>query len=203
MREMPILFSGEMVRAILSGRKTQTRRVIKPQPEIHQEYGIISDYETFEWEWRGKIKEDIGCPADMIKHCPYGQPGDLLWVRETWGFSAKLPASTKDEWAWLAYPELRGYRADNHVDGYCWRPSIFMPRWASRITLKITNVRVERLQLISDKDAIAEGVSLSYSTGIAKEAKWHFERLWDTINAKRGYSWASNPWVWVIEFCKI
>lgn len=206
----PILFSGEMVRAILSGRKTQTRRAVKPQPDDGPWPNSASHI-----DWHDLLA-DIGYFV-ACGHCPYGKVGDLLWVRETWGFSAKLPASTKDEMSWLAYPDLRGYRADGHDGGYCWRPSIHMPRWASRITLKVTDIRVERLQEVSEQDAVAEGLASWPSEkqpgvvhyGITVPDVWEtdprltYKRLWDTINGKRGYSWASNPWVWVVKFERV
>jgi hypothetical protein len=148
----PILFSSAMVRAILEGRKTQTRRVMKPQPQ-----GYIAGNEEC-WEWRGYTwNQRIHAPADRIdyrggKPLPYGQPGDRIWVRETF--------------------------------------------WASRITLEITEVRVERLQEISESDAEAEGVT---SHG-GLSAVFMYAELWDSLNEKRGHGWDLNPWVWVIEF---
>lgn len=158
MKERPIIFNGEMVRAILDGRKTQTRRVVKPAivnamdaPRGTQD--IAAGYPF--------IERPSGDMVSVVDLCPYGQPGDRLWVRETWGYSAKLPMSahsTKDDWTWIAYPELRAYKADAPKGNWCWKPSIHMPRWASRITLKVTGVRVERVQEISNGDAMAEGV---------------------------------------------
>jgi len=175
MKERPILFSGPMVRAVLSGAKTQTRRVIKPQPP--------ADGSAKEWTWA--IDSDAPSPAlgwrdDAIGACaavcPYGQPGDLLWVRETW----------------CPRPEGYGYRADDDPTNQPrkWGPSIFMPRAASRLTLRLTEVRVERVQDISQADAVAEGT----------QGKASFALLWDALNAKRGYGWASNPFVWVLSF---
>ncbi len=180
MSEHPILFSAAMVKAILEGRKTQTRRVIKPQP-IHNI----------------KHREYIAVIDGSKKQCPYGQPGDRLWVRETWQLS---------EEAGMYYPEtgrlpdtLCEYAADysevERKDGGPWKPSIFMPRWASRITLEVVKVRVERLQDMSYEDAVAEGIDHIYPQG-----RLQFRMLWDSINAKRGYGWDVNPWVWVVEF---
>ena len=167
MKERPIIFKGEMVKAILDGRKTQTRRVVKN----------VEDLTVF-------FRDDkFGCPFK----CPYGKPGDRLWVRETWADvnTSEGPAIC--------------YRADGDVQ-IIWRSSIYMPRWASRITLKILDIRVERLQDISEKDAIAEGIQPS---DYAKP-KAAFMRLWDSINAKKpGKSWKDNPWVWVIEFSRV
>jgi hypothetical protein len=164
MNERPILFSGEMVRAILEGRKTQTRRVIKPQLRINYK-------------------------------CPYGQPGDRLWVRETW--QCFKPNTEEIINPNTVNIRALAYRATNEWRGK-WRPSIHMPRWASRITLEITAVRVERLQDIGEVDAMREGDPTCENTHI----DW-FRALWDSINAKRGYSWESNPWVWVVEFQRI
>lgn len=194
----PILFTSEMVRAILAGRKTQTRRVMKPQPVRfikHREYHAVIDGKRI--------------------YCPYGQPSDRLWVRETW---AKV---FDEEWDWEnqpleAVPSHYEYRADlepgntdypgewpaeearENEDAPRWKPSIFMPRDACRITLEIIGVRVERLHEISVDDTFAEGVGNSWQPESNQIAT--FTRLWDSINAKRGYSWESNPWVWVIEF---
>ena len=202
MAEKPILFSGEMVRAILEGRKTQTRRVIKPQPVVPK--------------WTGIDWAEVG--ADNTIHrrikCPYGRPGDLLWVRETWSGSTESgyvykPSEGQRIW----------YRADNNrptwADGR-WRPSIFMPRWASRITLRVTDVHVERVQDISEADAIAEGIERA-ETARGETLNWDydiedfpdprlfdpvdsFQTLWDLINAKRGFGWDVNPWVWAVTF---
>lgn len=183
MKEHPILFSAPMVKAILEGRKTMTRRVIKPQPKIiHDVYndGTIETEQLFRNKTRLK--------------CPYGQAGDRLWVRETYLTFVCQPIC---------------YKADGYLklETEKWHPSIFMPRWASRITLEITNIRVERVWGIrrDKKNWIAEGYTKPFEGTItwALEADRWFAKLWDSINAKRGYSWESNPWVWVIEFKKI
>ena len=212
MKERPILFSGEMVRAILEGRKTMTRRVVKPPFEIHPN-GYIT---------RRQGNERL-CPYI----CPYGQPGDRLWVRETFNWSGDnelLPGEPHKK-----CPERTGYTSDNvvwAVDGYdehpqygkaLWLPSTHMPRWASRITLEIVSIRVERIQDITkgtQAEVIhrieAEGVTCKSYTGApyctncsGHEAPCHiekFQRTWNSINAKRGYGWDANPWVWAIEF---
>lgn len=181
MKERPIIFSGDMVRAILAGTKTQTRRVIKPQPyRVH----LPAIY--------CKRKGQYGLDA-----CPYGVPGDRLWVRETW-----RDDSYDCEWGTrMQY----SYRADfPHGDGGGnWRPSIHMPRHASRILLEITGVRAEHLQDITNEDCYAEGITQEQAN-----EQWYdgphpesvFANLWDSLNAKRGYGWDVNPWVWVIEF---
>ena len=129
--------------------------------------------------------------------CPYGQPGDRLWVRETWAaFGVR------------EIPKERGchvviYREDEEPvqHAYGWRPSIHMPRWASRITLEVTDVRVERVQDITLDDVNAEGVSESRTTFIDEHnARGHFADTWNNLNAKRGFSWDSNPWVWCVTF---
>ena len=171
MKEYPIIFSGPMVRAILDGRKTQTRRVIKPQPKGEFcRYGFHMPTQA--------IWTDL-----TVVSCPYGQPGDLLWVRETF-------AAAGDQ-SWVEY------RADCDSKVIRWRPSIHMPRSASRLTLRITDVRVQRVQEISEEDARAEG-----TTGLAG-AMTGFPYLWESINAKRGYGWNTNPWVWAISFERI
>lgn len=202
MKERPILFSGPMVRAILDGRKTQTRRVIKPtQP-----------------------RDDGMWPAgrNPVPDCPYGRPGDRLWVRETWGISlcgnrvSLSPEAWPDGWP---VDRLR-YAADGYDFGLSTkRPSIHMPRWASRITLEITDIRVQRLRDISEDDAVAEGIEYGQSDGATSNgrnrcfvnpvspneegtAQWAFSQLWDSINAERA-PWASNPWVWAVSFKRI
>jgi len=208
MKERPILFSGSMVQAIQDGRKTITRRVIKPQP------GNAIDRVRFDADYNSWIDEAF----DFVKKrkCPYGVPGDRLWVRETFW---RQPGE--------ALPGLKLiYKADNpdFMDGrtnpmtkrfYKWRPSIHMPRWASRITLEVIDVRVERVRDITEQDAKAEGISVlplqseddhsawyQSAPGVhqARNARVSFASLWDSINAKRGYGWDTNPWVWVVEF---
>lgn len=199
MKERPILFSGEMVRAILDGKKNQTRRVIKPQPKGNFQFSqlaISKDPPEEAYFWSG---EKYGI-FEKIK------TGDRLWVRETWAPCIGGDCGPDN-------PVL--YRADNFelYEKLTWKPSIFMPRWASRITLQVVKVRVERLQDISEEDAKAEGMSLdvpaTYKKGkrtgtvFAINAKYKFAGIWNGINKDRGYSWESNPWVWVIEFRRI
>jgi hypothetical protein len=187
MKERPILFNDEMVRAILDGRKTQTRRVAKVETCDTRPLGGGHVFIT-----------PTGCysprtPEHHVSYCPYGQPGDRLWVRETFRV---IDGQTQPRIAidYRADPEDKWCRIGDFLgDGKKWRPSIHMPRWASRILLEITNVRVERVQEISVADAKAEGVC-----GLSARAE--FLMLWDSINAKRGFGWDANPWVWVIEF---
>lgn len=181
MSERPILFSGPMVKAILEGRKTMTRRVVKPQPiDVVKNKGL-------ENSWCA-VRLNGAFPAV----CPYGQVGDRLWVRETWY------VENNDDY----YPYYKA--SEEHPEIFPkWRPSIFMPRWASRITLEITGVRVEKLQEITEEDAMKEGVNWQDTAGLARfTAKKLFMTLWDSINGKK-YPWASNPWVWVIAFKKL
>ena len=187
MKERPILFSAPMVRALLDGTKTQTRRVVKPTPEWIGQSGVLS--------YRGRV----GLPHAL---CPYGQLGDRLWVRETW--------ARDDEDGGLCYRADIGKGGDaddwerNRLDGvprFRWRPSIHMPRAASRITLEITGVRVERLQNISEADAVAEGVRNSLHMPGGRFANENFAHLWWAINGDG--SWEANPWVWAVEFKRL
>lgn len=200
-RERPILFSTPMVRAILDGRKTQTRRVIKPQPEqcgfgqnaAVRPYCTGTDWPVAYYEMRGACWNS----SKPIK-CPHGQPGSRLWVRETWAsidgvgikYRADNPGASKPSKYW----------------DVTWKPSIFMPRWVSRITLEITAVRVQRVQDISDGDAFAEGVGSAIDR-ISPHfpGKWIslYRDLWDTINKKRGFGWDTNPWCWCLTFKRL
>jgi len=208
----PILFKGDMVRAIQGGRKTQTRRVIRNLPSSWVQ-GKRPSHPS--WTDRDFAFFDPAHPTDTYPTCftcPYGVPGDFLWVRETW---ATYKCLDKDP------PRLTGknsafwYRADSSVRNLeglrsetrgKWRPSIHMPRWASRISLEVTGVRVERVQEIATlRDIPAEGVDCRGYEGHAlsvHQMRGKFWGLWDSINAKRGYGWELNPWVFVIEFLK-
>jgi hypothetical protein len=194
MKERPILFSGPMVRAILDGSKTQTRRVVKPQPTAgFDPYGSPM-YAT---------------PAGpRIIRCPYGIPGDRLWGRETWAVQheydafppSAIPASAR--WHYAATEDLGGLRK---------RPSIFLPKRGTRILLEITDVRVQRLHEISQEDARKEGAdkSLTYEEAMERAAGWPrlpshrsgFKNLWKSINGAD--SWNANPWVWAITFRRL
>lgn len=206
MKEHPILFSSEMVRAILDGRKTQTRRVIVPQLE-HVSVKGTSEPHCKMWLWAGKKSDKSYTTLYFLtQRCPYGQRGDRLWVRETLTRCKDSEASKP-----LALYEVgrqQVYCAGNPAP-WMWRgdhcPSIFMPRWASRIMLEIVGVRVQRLADISEDEAKAEGVNPSESEfgGFAEPHVICFMNLWNNINAKRGYGWDKNPWVWVIDFKRI
>lgn len=207
MKEHPILFSGSMVRALLTGTKTQTRRVVKPQPDrvcpvLHLPRVLNKSGDGFD-----------------VQLSPYGQPGDRIWVRETHQFDAPCDGT----WQHTSFygckgapldliperfrrPEFCLYRA-GYAHDITWRPAIHMPRWASRITLEIVSVRVERLQDISEADAQAEGCSLECMTptgedsGSAIYGPSGYRALWESINGPG--SWDANPWVWVVEFKRL
>lgn len=191
MAEYPILFSGDMVKAILDGHKSQTRRIVKGKwlPLVEEVLRVNG-----KWVWS---------TVDYDLTTPYGQVGDRLWVRETWEMDCY-----GDNWNEPYQCDVL-YRADGEklMSHQRWKPSIHMPRWASRIDLEVTGIRVERLQAMTEEDAEAEGFCWS-ATGPwdnydVISAQEQFGTLWDTLNAKRGYSWQSNPWVWVIEFKQV
>lgn len=221
-KERPILFSGAMVRAILNGSKTQTRRVVKPQPAndpaIHHP---IEPYRTSggDWNW---VLAATGMGTGDPFPCPYGKPGDLLWVREEhyrFGHWEPVPGvSTKggrqkwrfvadaDETLFDAPDEYRKGRHHKDPSTPAWHKRLarFMPRSVSRITLEITDVRVERLNDINEQDAEAEGIDFMREIPDADEtlrASKLFEVLWESINGIG--SWSLNPWVWVIEFRRV
>lgn len=191
--DRPILFSGEMVRAILEGRKTQTRRVIKPQPEpwvTQAGYTLFTGND--EISFRGVTRNG---PAEYAIKRKYNL-GDRLWVRESFApnyFDNGQPGY-KADWTKLAAEYVQEPR---------WYPSIHMPRYLSRITLEVVSVRAELVQEISEEDAKAEGILPYPDVGVGVNYLLPYRNLWDRINAKRGYSWASNPWVWVIEFKRV
>lgn len=192
-RERPMLFSAPMIVALLAGKKTQTRRIIKPQPN---EDGLADDSEPQEYgyAWRGT--------DGSICQCPHGRRGSLLWVRETWAtrpISDHLKPSdlTED----LANILFRADEKQPTTFAPKWRPSIFMPRWASRITLEITEVRAQRLQDISEEDAIAEGVKTLPNSYWYPTWARTFCHLWNDINPDNGCE--KNPHVWAITFKRI
>jgi hypothetical protein len=194
--EHPILFSAPMVRAILEGRKTQTRLVIKPVRgyERHNICNPAMAAKPWTVWWHGDVTDKVGC----LQTCPLGIPGDWLWVRERFGWSAKLPVSKwYDDCTLMAYPDLLAYGADAPAGLWCWKGSTQMPRWASRITLEITDVRVQRVQAITSRDIEAEGIDL------VGNYRAQFCELWDSTNVKRGFGWAVNPWVWAVSFRRI
>ena len=200
MKERPMLFSGEMVRAVLEDRKTKTRRVVK-------------------FDESGRVRLGKRCwhieDPNVILGCPYGQPGDRLWVRET---SVRFTGCAQNGKPWGAVPFMLSPDGDpykamlpiignekpvaslNRAAACVTVPSIFMPRWASRINLEVVSVRVERVQDITEDDAMAEGVG---RTAGYMGHRMCFKTLWDSINFKRGYGWDLNPLVWVVEFKRL
>lgn len=203
-----MIFNGEMVRAILDGRKTQTRRIMKvqPQPCNHAnwpDYSPDSQWKSYPNGWCCAVCAN-GTTIDHRHHakginCPYGAVGDRIWVRETW---AEAGASAPDLKLYRAnYPAHVPTHYENvpPVDEIRWTPSIHMPRWASRILLEVTDVRVERLASISDDDAGKEGYPANPEPYGGGMDKWlWFRQLWDSIYPDQ--SLKHNPWVWVIEF---
>lgn len=185
MKERPIIFKAEMVRAIIDGTKTQTRRVVKPAKDRNGSGCNLAPCE---------IAGDVN--GGDYSLCPYGQPGDRLWVRETHGFWPSADSERREDG--VIY---RATDDDWECRMFDWRPSIHMPRWASRITLEITSVRVERLQDISEADAVAEGVKNTLHLQGGRFANENFAHLWWVIHGDG--AWESNPWVWVIEFKKL
>ena len=195
MKTHPILFSTEMVQAILAGRKTQTRRVMKPQPSenvLWSSFGFSTLTPENHIEGRGNFPEGYGSKFFKLK---YGKPGDLLWVRESF---VKFETFNETLFSYKASP-----KTDLDVN---WRPSIHMPKDACRIWLRITNIDVERLKNITEEDAIAEGVEkeeeyfLNYKGNnfVYDNAIGSFKSLWQSINGDQ--SWRDNPFVWVVEF---
>ena len=203
-KEKPILFKDEMIRAILEGRKTQTRRIAR---NVH----FDSKYRA-KWKAVRKHTEvSIDTPAAMLGDvCPYGQPGDQLWVREKFATHfiwddlppGHIDIQNHSDGFFYADGTITNPGCEDHQRGK-WRPSIHMPRFASRITLEITDVRVERLQDISAEDAKAEGVEPFHLNGWCDDQKFRgeFFNLWMEINGPD--SWDANPWVWVIEFKQV
>ncbi|MEI7341242.1 hypothetical protein WCT87_07115 [Pectobacterium brasiliense] len=233
MKERPIIFNAEMVRAILSGQKTQTRRALRIQPKecnhTHWPEHPNSEWKNDDKGWSCAV---CGNGVSLTKRdvkgitCPFGKVGDRLWVRETWQvihdytdeygnvderrFARSIPKQRGNYWH-PVYAERFG--SENRDDrGFPWRPAIHMPRWASRITLEITDVRVERLSDISEEDCWAEGIDeidgrfenveiidMAIKLGCCiEDAKPMFALLWQSIYGAE--SWDANPWVWVIEF---
>ncbi|WP_313309275.1 hypothetical protein [Stutzerimonas nitrititolerans] len=210
MKERPILFNGEMVRAILEGRKTVTRRAVK---------GMALDW----------LAEDMFTAEYVAEHsglCPFGAPGDRLWMRETWQGPLVDDDEMRADPSW--WKDMSRYQNAAHCsyrasgdscefvdpdgDIHCrWKPSIHMPRWACRILLEVTDVRVERLQVISEEQSVAEGVKpepCDHARQACADigcwgdtAKGAFGFLWESLNGVG--SWNANPWVWVVEFKRV
>ncbi len=212
MSSKPILFSADMVRALLEGRKTQTRRVIKPQPpQSSGKYKVIPRHQDDESASLILIQEKV---ENTVINPPY-KKGDLLWVREAFYFDTSFYKPTKEHLSDIYY-RADGECCEQIPECACseigkpkWKPSIFLPHWASRITLKVKNIRIERLNEISSSDAIDEGISViycgerelykNYQTGKGTVyATQSFGTLWQSIHGCE--SWKNNPLVWVIEF---
>ncbi|POW57008.1 hypothetical protein C3408_11915 [Candidatus Pantoea alvi] len=227
MRERGMIFNADMVRAVLNGSKTQTRRILTP----HQLKMIEAAAHAGECYPLESGHQHANSQSYYREWCPFGLPGDRLWVRET--FATLEPGSYEPVKPCDGYAQVVRYAAsdrlansDRDVRGFNWRPSIHLPRWASRITLEITGVRVERLNSINEHDAIAEGLAeiskdgRAYKYGIPDRDgypgtddfgwPWHewerypisaYSKLWRSIYGEE--SWQANPWVWVIEFKRV
>jgi hypothetical protein len=233
MAEKGILFTAPMVRAILAKTKRQTRRVVKPQPYIDPQGNACWNGSNFGQDGRGPHIQSLASPIPSSKtgrvRCPYGMPGDRLWVREawmpdppcdgTWGYTAWAGnrigqiAAVPER---FQHPAFCNYRASwqHGTDGLRWTPGIHMPRWASRITLEITDVRVERLQDITEANVVAEGIQrwpLGFRVDVSGApvhecrtfavARDAYRWLWEEINGPG--SWDANPWIWVFEFERV
>jgi hypothetical protein len=208
MKDYPMLFNDEMVRSILDGRKTQTRRPVKFRPDT---LGFDADGFPFQADGYCDCRPTTSDDIRNWINSPFGGPGDRLWVRECW---STVPAD-------IAPPEFTRTAPNGDIILYCsdwkhttckpkWRPSIHMPRWASRITLEVLDVRVERVQDITEADACAEGIKplgedddvlenyIAKRTGIVYKPAFTF--LWDSIYEDKGLGWDDNPWVWVGTF---
>lgn len=234
MKERPILFSGPMVRALLDGSKTQTRRIGKTQCAVWTELSV--EYSRHAKKGKVAVATHLAYPNGTARHgiceCPYGIPGDRLWVREAFRFPESLdhlsPAQVGHKAISAGYPQPwcpTQFEADSSRrtpqewrdfvtppqanDAGRLRVGMHMPRWASRITLEVTRVRVERLQDISEADAMAEGSPPSHPSidrisrefGYADFPRSWYAQLWEQINGPG--SWAANPWVWAIEFRRL
>ena len=221
-KERPMLFSAPMVRALLDGSKTQTRRSVEDLPDWDITEIPSDAADTGKRMPNGPSPSGRGMAAGHWRLCPYGKPGDRLWVRETFQgplFDAERMDEFRRDSSKFETPEFCVFAADGggppefqDADDnlFCrWRPSIHMPRWASRIQLEIVAVRVERLNACSDVDAVAEGIGLNPSAIGMKltnppgesMAIAMYRALWDSINGAG--SWATNPWVWVVEFKRV
>jgi hypothetical protein len=219
MKETPILMCAEMVRATMKDRKTNTRRILRPQPVVfadHMEWRCKKAwYTTRNVHWNpidNAFRDAIECGG-----CPHGQPGDRLWVKENWRVRGPHTDRYKpvDIAANCSHFEI-AYEADIawNKDTYGkLRPSIFLPRSLSRITIEITDVKVERVQDITERDALAEGVAIDKGNAYhvaGHDGVWAhatargcFETLWDSLNKARGFGWETNPWVWCLTFRRL
>lgn len=203
MRERPVLFSAPMVRSLLDGSKTQTRRVLKQAVGPSLSVGIEDESGVAELSWLhgDGPGHDV---HETIKRvpCPYGAPGDRLWVRETWAHHVHAQSAQRADDGPFVYA-ADGVAALRMRLSSKWTPGIHMFRWASRITLEVTEVRVERLQAISEADALAEGIDDGWlvRNQVPPPRVLSYRRLWEDINGAD--SWNANPWVWVISFRRL
>ena len=229
MTEHPILFSTEMVRAILDGQKTQTRRIVNPPPKIIYDADVKFSLTPFTVTTKAEqgllwsaTSYDADRPRTYKIKCPYGKVGDTLWVRETTKHYGNKFFMGKG-YAFVEYKDGESKEIDlTHIldegkelpQQECWwkgkskwSSARFMFKWAARIWLEITNIRVERVQDISENNIISEGcpefTSLTGIDELYAARRWWWNELWNSINSKRGYGWDKNPWVWAIEFKKI
>lgn len=236
MKQSGIIFSDAMVRAILDGRKEQTRRVVIPQPPPEYSIPICDAHGCCCWSTDGTEEGDC-FPQESPLTCTFGKAGDRLWVRETFIIESNLMLDSEDRYPppfrdgrpvlrlrdenFGDYWQQCHYRAtdpepklvnQNTALPCRWRPPLFLPRWASRITLEIVNVRVERVQDIPEDDVEREGVQVSHYYCDEDDGEFgthrcnprgDFRRVWDSLNAKRGFGWSVNPFVWVIRFRKV
>ncbi|EDU0974176.1 hypothetical protein DBN05_000613 [Salmonella enterica subsp. enterica serovar Anderlecht] len=217
MKERGMIFNSEMVRAILEGRKTQTRRPVKPQPELTERSGFSWNGVVF---GSGSDDRETNRNFAHVK-CPFGKPGYRIWVRETFRVHSRASdvatlvyrASVRNSWTEQTH-RVPVAVCNKPAIPEKWTPSIHMPRWASRITLEITDVRVERLHNISERDSLREGLfqlpasgryclqpGMQYFGMASHSAKEVYSWLWASIYGEE--SWAANPWVWVIEFKRV
>lgn len=218
MTERGILFNGDMVRALLEGRKTVTRRIFNPQPPGGDARKLVEviwgkeaekltvPHEKTSFAWAGFSDDRSPCHTTTgYYRCPYGQPGDRLWVRETFATDGHRNVCYRESVGNGESPREGCVYADSsEFNADKWTPSIHMPRWASRILLEITDVRAERLHDISQEDARAEGypAAREAETGGSDMDAWlWFRQLWKGISGAE--SWETNPWVWVVEFKRI
>lgn len=217
-----VILRADEVRAVRDGRQTQIRRVIQRQPQYHCTVQVCYSPEPEGGDkviydgWpcslrasRGRNLRAFGALVPIRQPCPYGRPGERLWAKETWWPTTIVSSTdpTKPSGSrGAAYRERDG----TYLGPMKWRPARSMPRWAARITLEVTDVRVQRVQDISPQEAVAEGMELCglhpyVRPGMISEQYWikTFSDYWDSINAKRGYGWDANPWVWAITFRKV
>lgn len=202
--EHSIVLNAHEVRGLLDGRLTQLRRVMKDATADAVQF--VKDNPTYPEYWNGKAAEPYtgwvvkydALPIWLPRKCPYGQAGSKFWVRETWAAS---PFLNNIAACALSDYSLVVYRADNiNESHFVFRPSIHMPRWASRINLEIVGVRAQRLQDMTEEDAMYEGNAFHQDQPSPRD---EYSVIWENLNAKRGFGWDSNPWTWVLEVKKV